>query len=179
MNGTGLPWRSEWPWVGSSFVPTYRLVAQEVNDVGVAVGSSQVKRSALVVVAGVWGHAIVDEQLHVGCITIHTRLEEGPCSIHHAQSHFFRCGFEMGFESALVYWNTSLAMRWNGHCAGNTCHDCGRRCCLFICLSIYLVLCLSIKLANQHASMHASNNSVMHPSVHESMHASIQDGARL
>ena len=61
---------------GSRDVVTHHLVAQEVYNVGVAIGSSQVKRSALVVVTGVWGHAIIDEQLHIGCITIYTGLEE-------------------------------------------------------------------------------------------------------
>ena len=62
-------------------VVTHRLVAQEVYNVSVAIGSCQVERSSLVVVTGVWGHAIVDEQLHVGCVPIHTGFEEGPCRI--------------------------------------------------------------------------------------------------
>ena len=38
------------------------------------------ERGALVVVACVGRHAVVDEQLHIGCIAIHTGLEEGACN---------------------------------------------------------------------------------------------------
>ena len=102
VNGTRLPGHRGWPWAESGVIVTHHLVAQEVYDVGVAIGSSQVQRSTLVVVTGVGGHAIVDEQLHVGCVTIHTRLEEGPCSIHHAGSNL-----------KSICWVTHC----NGHCA--------------------------------------------------------------
>ena len=107
VNGTSLPGHCEWPWVGSGVVVTHRLVAQEVYNVGMAIGSSQVQRGALVVVTGVWGHAIVDEQLHVGCITIHTRLEKRSCSIH---------------RLTLEQHQLDNALQWP--LCSNTCHDC-------------------------------------------------------
>lgn len=72
-------------------VVTHSLVAQEVHNVGVTIGGRQMKRGALVVVTGVGRHAIVDEQLYIGCITIHTGLEEGPCTtltVGHEVQHY-------------------------------------------------------------------------------------------
>lgn len=55
----------------------YRLVAEEVHNVGVAIGCRQMERRALIVVTRVGGHAIVDQQLCVSKVAIHTRLEQG------------------------------------------------------------------------------------------------------
>lgn len=44
---------------------------------GVAIGCRQMQRRALIVVTCVGAHAIVDQQLRVSKVAIHTRLEQG------------------------------------------------------------------------------------------------------
>lgn len=60
----------------SSECAAHRLVTQEVNYMGVSVGGCQVERCALVVVASVWRHSIVDKQLCISKVTIHTCFEQ-------------------------------------------------------------------------------------------------------
>lgn len=44
---------------------------------GVAIGCRQMERRALIVVTRVGGHAIVDQQLRISKVAIHTCLEQG------------------------------------------------------------------------------------------------------
>ena len=48
-----------------------------MHNVGVAIGCCQMERRALIVVTCVGGHAIVDQQLRVSKVAIHTRFEQG------------------------------------------------------------------------------------------------------